>query len=90
MIKSSGLVGLSPNHFDKESDLFIMKMKQVGAIDAAIFSLAIGLEDVQSRITFGGYDLEKFAAGPIQWHDASTSSRYWELALPWGCFISLG
>ena len=29
----SGIVGMSPNHFEEESDLFIEKMKQTGAID---------------------------------------------------------
>ena len=81
MIKSSGLVGLSPNHFDKESDLFIMKMKETGAIEAAIFSLSIGFGNIQSMITFGGYDYKRFATGPIRWHNANKSSRYWQLEL---------
>jgi len=69
MIKSSGLVGMSPNHFDKESDLFIEKMKQAGAVDHAIFSLSIGMKNNQSIITFGGYDLDRLATGPIRWHN---------------------
>ena len=54
----SGLVGMSPNHFEEESDLFIQKMKQTGAIDEAVFSLSIGMNDQQSKITFGGYDID--------------------------------
>ena len=46
MIKSSGLVGLSPEHFEKEADLFIEKMKITGAIDEAVFSLFIGTGNV--------------------------------------------
>jgi hypothetical protein len=44
----SGIVGMSPNHFgyESESDLFIEKMKEVGAIDQAVFSLSIGMDDV--------------------------------------------
>jgi len=45
-LKSSGLIGMSPNHFDSESDLFIEKMKTSGAIDHAMFSLSIGMKDV--------------------------------------------
>lgn len=81
MIKSSGLVGMSPNHFDKESDLFIEKMKQAGAIDHAVFSLSIGMGDVQSKITFGGYDLDRLATGPIRWHNVDKNQRYWQLKL---------
>lgn len=40
-IKSSGLVGLSPSHFDAECDLFIEKMKSSGAIDKSVFSMSI-------------------------------------------------
>jgi len=63
MVKASGLVGLSPNHFDKECDLFIDKMKRSGAIQHAIFSLSIGAKSISSMITFGGYDLLRFASG---------------------------
>lgn len=40
-------------------------MKKTGAIDEAIFSMSIGMGDIQSKITFGGYDLDKFAEGPV-------------------------
>ena len=78
-LSSSGIVGMSPNHFEEESDLFIEKMKQTGAIDQAVFSLSIGMNDVQSKITFGGYDLEKYATGPIKWHNIHFFSAYWEV-----------
>jgi hypothetical protein len=45
-LSSSGIVGMSPNHFEEDSDLFIEKMKETGAIDLAIFSLSIGMGDV--------------------------------------------
>ncbi len=70
MIRSSGLVGMSPHHFDKESDLFVDKMKKNGAIDHAVFSLSIGMNDVQSKITFGDFDVKKYATGPLRWHEA--------------------
>ena len=43
MIQASGLIGMSPNPFDEESDLFIINMKKWGNIDEAIFSLSIGM-----------------------------------------------
>lgn len=64
-MRSSGIVGLSPNHYENAADLFIEKMKKTGAIDEAIFSMSIGMGDIQSKITFGGYDLDKFAEGPV-------------------------
>lgn len=80
-LRSSGIVGLSPNHYENAADLFIEKMKKTGAIDEAIFSMSIGMGDIQSKITFGGYNLDKFAEGPIQWHDIVQGSRYWEIGL---------
>ena len=78
-LSSSGIVGMSPNHFEEESDLFIEKMKEAGAIDQAVFSISIGMNDVQSKITFGGYDLEEYATGPIKWHNIDLFSAYWEV-----------
>ena len=63
MIKSSGLVGMShpmknSHRTNNDGDLFMDKMKQVGVIDNAIFSLSIGRDNYESKMTFGGYDLE--------------------------------
>jgi hypothetical protein len=40
-------------------------MVETGTIDKAIFSMSIGMGSVQSKMTFGGYDTEKFATGDI-------------------------
>ena len=32
-------------------------------------------------MTFGGYNLTKYADGPIIWHTASTEYNYWNLEL---------
>lgn len=77
----SGIVGMSPNHFEEESDLFIEKMKETGAIDEALFSLSIGMNDQQSKITFGGYDTDSFATGPMTWHSIDRWSTYWEVTM---------
>ena len=60
-VKSSGLVGLGPNYYDSEADLFIIKMKKEGAIKSSIFSLSIVPGEKTSMITFGGYDLDRYA-----------------------------
>lgn len=65
MLKASGLVGLSPRHYERDADLFVEKMKDGGAINNAIFSMSIAPGNEQSKITFGGYDEKTFATGPI-------------------------
>ena len=30
-------------------------------------------------MTIGGFDLEKFAQGPLNWHNASRTSDYWTI-----------
>jgi len=81
MLRASGLVGLSPKHFEIESDLFITKMKNNGAIDEAIFSIFIGSNNIISKITFGGYALDQFGRGNITWHPISQANNYWSLYL---------
>ena len=44
-VRSSGLVGMSPRYYEKDSDLFIVKMKKVGAIKESIFSMLIAAGD---------------------------------------------
>lgn len=43
-LASSGIVGMSPNHFEERGDLFIEKMKETGVIDSSVFSMSIELE----------------------------------------------
>jgi hypothetical protein len=57
-MRASGIVGMSPNHFEKQGDLFIEKMRDSGVIDEAIFSIYIDLKNDNSKISFGGYDLK--------------------------------
>ena len=59
-LHATGLVGLGPKKTDDRADLFIEKMKDVGVIDQAAFSLYINLKDDKSKITLGGYDTERF------------------------------
>ena len=50
-----------------------------GAISKAIFSMSIGFGDKKSRITFGGYDKERYAIGRVNWHQIDENSNYWSL-----------
>jgi hypothetical protein len=59
---------LGPVKREKSNDLFIEKMKNVGAIENAVFSFSIGTLNTQSKVTFGGYDDSKFATDKIKWH----------------------
>lgn len=81
MLKASGLVGLSPRHYERDADLFVDKMKKEGAIKDAIFSMSIAEGYEQSKITFGGYDDEEYATGPIEWHDMDHFTVYWKLPM---------
>ena len=51
-------------------------MKEQGAIDHAIFSMSIATGDTQNMMTFGGYDLHRFATGPIHWHNIMKGFLY--------------
>ena len=59
------MVGLSPKIHTRNADLLIQKMKEGGALDEAIFSISIAYDSVQSTVTFGGYDSDKYAVEPI-------------------------
>ena len=32
-------------------------------------------------VTFGGYDLENYSKGPINWHNIEKNSYHWELKM---------
>ena len=74
-LQADGLVGLAPSpHKNQQgfsSELFIEKLKKSGAVDDAVFSLMINSDDsVDSKITLGGYNSEKFGkeGSHIHWH----------------------
>ena len=63
------------------TDLFIDRLMETGAIDKAEFSLYIGKDDAPSRITFGGYDLNMYATGPLNWYDVDQSAIHWAIPM---------
>ena len=57
----SGLVGMAPHGEHSDDILFIKQLKDRGLIDETVFSLSVAPGNKKSQITFGGYDLEKYA-----------------------------
>jgi len=47
------------------------------AIKKSVFALFIDTNG-QSKIQIGGYDLKKYAQGPIHWHKLS-SPQFWQM-----------
>ena len=82
-LATSGIVGLSPNGNESMGDLFIIKMRDSGVIKKAIFSLMIELINNNSKMTFGGIDLENMAAlgSVIQYHPIVNNTIHWTLIL---------
>ena len=41
----------------------------VGALENGVFSLSVSPDEKNSsEATFGGYDVKRFARGPLNWH----------------------
>ena len=58
----SGLVGLSPEVSEQSrNDLLVDKLLKAGVIDQRVFSFSVNLQENRTKMTFGGYDLEKYA-----------------------------
>lgn len=45
-----------------------------------MFSLLVGSDESPSKVTFGGYDLQKYAKSDIHWHNLK-SDFYWTVDL---------
>ena len=82
-LKASGIVGMSPTDANENGDLFIVKMRDSGVIEKAEFSLFINLEENNSSIQFGGYDLNKYAlpGSSMTFHEIEDNADHWQLTL---------
>ena len=80
-VRSSGIVGLSPNHFEKRGDLFIEKLAQSGVIDERVFSMYIDVKGDTSKMTLGGYDMDTYAypGSKLSFHSIDSESPHWEI-----------
>jgi len=47
-------------------------------IKKMMFSFHVGSGNQQSKVTIGGYDLDRFAKGKMHWHSL-VNDRYWSL-----------
>ena len=56
----------------------IKEMYNQGVIDEKVFSIQVGNNDEQSKITIGGYDTEKYAKENITWHNLA-NEVYWTI-----------
>ena len=70
---------MSPNNVEDRGDLFLIKLKKDGIIDQAVFSLYIDLEDDNSKITYGGFNLAKYAqkGANLTFHEINRRSMHW-------------
>lgn len=77
-LQASGLVGLSPNNQETLCDLFIIKMKEAGVIDKAVFSFLIDVKNDRSKMTIGGIDMSLAAPNStLNYHKINNGSMHW-------------
>jgi len=70
-LAGAGLIGLSPSNQAAGAQLFVPSLYEQGAIKKNMFSMFIDPNNV-SKIQIGGYDLNKYAKGPIKWYKISS------------------
>lgn len=78
-LAGAGLIGLAPSGQSAGSQLFVPSLFEQGAIKNNMFSMFIDQNDI-SKITLGGYDLDKYASGSLNWYDITTDF-YWEIPM---------
>ena len=76
-LAGAGLIGLSPSNQGTNAQLFVPSLFEQGAIKKNMFSMFIDPNEV-SKIQIGGYDLKKYAKGPLHWYKINTP-QFWEL-----------
>ena len=78
-LATAGIIGLSPSGQDSGAQLFIPSLYEQGAIKNNMFSIYID-NNKKSKIHMGGYDLARYATGPLNFHKLS-SDQFWEMPL---------
>ena len=74
---TAGIVGLAPEAWDPEVQLFVPSLYKQGAIKKNLFSMYID-QNATSKIQIGGYDEEKYAIEPIKWYPLA-ERYYWKV-----------
>ena len=77
-LAGAGLIGLAPSQQNSGSQLFVPSLYKQGAIKKNMFSMFIDPKE-QSKIQIGGYDLKKYAKGPIKWYNI-VNPLFWQLS----------
>jgi len=70
-LAGAGLIGLSPSNQYSGAQLFVPSLYEQGAIKKNMFSMFIDQTDV-SMMQIGGYNLDKYAKGPLNWVDLTS------------------
>jgi hypothetical protein len=76
-LAGAGLIGLSPSNNGHGAQLFVPSLYEQGAIKKNMFSMFID-PNGHSKIQIGGYDLNKYAKGPLHWYKITRKS-FWQL-----------
>jgi hypothetical protein len=81
-LHTTGLIGLAPSKGgtskDEGAQLFVPSMYEQGAIKKNMFSMFIDQNKV-SKIQIGGYNLKKYAQGPLTWYPI-ISETFWSMS----------
>lgn len=84
VMRSDGIVGLSPKDVNGNRNSFIESLYTTGLISERVFSLSLKSFDDYSQSSYlvlGGYDTQKFAQNsPVTWNSL-ISNDYWTVRL---------
>ena len=75
---SSGIIGLAPSQGWEDAQMFVPSLFKSGAIKKNVFAMFIDQNEGSSTMQIGGYDLKKYARGPLRWHKIN-SPHWWQL-----------
>jgi len=74
-LAGAGIIGLSPTAQDTNAQLFVPTLFHRNAINWNGFAMFMD-PNGQSKIQMGGFNLTKYAKGPLHWHDLS-DPHFW-------------
>jgi len=82
----SGLIGFCPiqSKYNAEYSLLMNTLYKGGSIEEKVFSIWVNQkEHNESRATYGGYDMEKYAHpdSELEWHNINHTNDFWQLEI---------
>ena len=77
-LNAEGIIGFARhNAADSLGRLYMDSLYDNGAIDHKMFSFLVALGNRgESKLTVGGYDLDKYAKGPMHWHKLNDENNW--------------